>query len=234
MSYIDPTLDKCSAAHKWLSDADLFRHNSTEVYIPAVAGAVHLLCRVEQRPDLVFTTRALADAHYHTEANRALLGKFADGLSPQASSTRSNGCAGLAMETVPYSLWILSAGEGCGALDRPVTTYELLTKSELVSFQNHLEALKSLGLNYRASTEDKGDPRQRVPRLQLDPPIDQLAQFAGLRLAQEQTRRDVAPSVRYKKRNSPNGRRLTRFIADERTTRPEGSISKYRNQLTGN
>jgi chromosome transmission fidelity protein 18 len=194
VSYIDPTMEKCYAAHEWLSEADLYR-NGLESYIPPAAGAVHLLCRVEQRPDLTFTTRTMSDAHYSQESNQALLHRFAEGLSPNALITRGNGSTGLALEIVPYTLWILSAGDGSGALDRPVTSCELLSKGEMESFQKHVDTLKALGLSYRVSAEEKSSRHHSVPCLQLEPPIDRVAKYEGLILSRERSRREVSPSV---------------------------------------
>lgn len=188
-------MDKCYAAHEWLSEADLYR-NGLESYIAPAAGAVHLLCRVEQRQDLTFTTRSFSDAHYNQESNQALLHRFAEGLSPHALITRGNGSTGLALETVPYTLWVLSAGEGSGALDRPVTSCELLNKGELESFHKHVDALKFLGLSYRLSAEERGGRHRNVPYMQLEPPIDRVARYEGLILSRERSRREISPSVR--------------------------------------
>jgi chromosome transmission fidelity protein 18 len=190
VSYIDPTMDKCYAAHEWLSDADLYR-NGLESHMPATAGAVHLLCRVEQRPNLTFTTRQFFEAHCQLEANRNLLRKVAEGAD--ATIARGNGGVGLALETVPYSLWMLSAGEGTGALDRPVTSVGLLNGAEVQSFQRHLDVLNSLGLSYQFAGGETGDNRRN---LQLEPPIDRVARYNDLKLSQGRERRDVSPSVR--------------------------------------
>ena len=70
VSYIDPTFDRCAAALQWLSIADnrSFQH----VFTPCVAAAVHLLCRVEHKPELTYTTRELTDNRYQLEANLRL------------------------------------------------------------------------------------------------------------------------------------------------------------------
>lgn len=187
-------MDKCFAAHEWLSDADLHR-NGLESHILPAAGAVHLLCRVEQRPELTFTTRVFSDLRYQLEANQSLLHRFAEGVATSAVSSRSNGCIGLAVETVPYALWILSAGEGRCALNRAVTSYELLDTGEMEAFQNHVNTLKSLGLSYRAASEDKSDKNRSSARMKLEPPIDLIAQYEGLMLSPEQTRREISSSV---------------------------------------
>lgn len=192
VSYIDPTMDKCYSAHEWLSDADLYR-NGMESHMPATAGAVHLLCRVEQRPNLTFTTRKFFEAHCQLVANRSLLQKFAEGLSPDAAITRGNGSAGLALETIPYSLWILSAGSG--ALDRPVTSVGLLHQAEVQSLQRHANILTSLGLTY-TSKFSSGEPGDSRRALSLEPPIDRIAIYNDLKLPHNGARRDLSPSVR--------------------------------------
>jgi chromosome transmission fidelity protein 18 len=192
VSYIDPTMDKCYAAHEWLSDADLYRHG-LESHMPATAGAVHLLCRVEQRPNLTFTTRKFFEAHCQLEANQNLLRRFAEGVSPDATITRGNGCVGLTLETIPYSLWMLSAGEGSGALDRPVTSVGLLNGAEADSFLRHANILTSLGLAYQFSSAETSDR----PQLQLEPPIDRFARYSELKLSQDRERREVSSSVRF-------------------------------------
>lgn len=187
VSYIDPTMDKCYAAHEWLSDADLYR-NGLESHMPATAGAVHLLCRVEQRPILTFTTRMFFEAHCQLEANQNLLQKFAE----NAALTRGNGDR-LTLETIPYALWMLSAGDGSAALNRAVTSVGLLNEAEAQEFQKQVCILTSLGLTYQCASSETSDNRLQ---LQLEPPIDRVAKYSDLKLSQERERRDVSPSVR--------------------------------------
>jgi len=213
VSYIDPTLDRCSAAHEWLSSSDIYRSHNTSaasnnssaahameaMHIPAAAAAIHLLCRVEQRPDLTFTTREFFEAHYQQESNKSLAQKFFDGLSPKARTCRSGDQ--ICTETVPYSLWILSAGVGSSALDRCASSYDLLNKGEIVAFDNHVGALLSLGLTYVASQDNDNHAGNYAAShfmnttLHLEPPIDRIMQFQDLALSEAQSRREVPPPV---------------------------------------
>jgi chromosome transmission fidelity protein 18 len=195
VSYIDPSFDRCSAALEWISSSDVYRSNkqlssadgySVEaLHTPAVAAAIHILCRVEQPQDLTYSTRDLSDSQYQMEANKALIQKFLDGLSLRAKCTRS-GLNQIATETVPYSLWILSAGEGSGALNRTVTSLDLLSKGEYQAFEHHCEILRTLGLKYVAVHDDSFRSRGQLhhlsstPKAGLDPPIDRLVQFVDM------------------------------------------------------
>lgn len=187
VSYIDPTLDRCAAAHEWLSSSDLCPRQ-----VPSTAGAIHLLCRVEQRPDLSFSTRELMDSRYQFEANQSLAQKFAEGLSMQ---TRSRSTSLLATETIPYSLWVLSAGEGSsGALDRAATSLQILNKAELGSFHRHVMSLRCLGLSYVAEQEEAAPGEFKGITgsvLRLEPPIDRLAHFMDLTRAKSQKRIEI-------------------------------------------
>jgi chromosome transmission fidelity protein 18 len=189
VSYIDPTLDKCSAAYEWLSSSDLYRshtkggldtHALEDMHIPAAAGAIHVLCRVEQKQDLLYTTRDFSEARYKLDANLALAHKFAEGISFRSRATRGTGQ--LTNETIPYALWILSAGKGNGALDKAVTSVELLSKGEQKSFRRHVDALRTLGLSYVTEQEGLGsrDHGHNFLKLRLEPPIERLVQFADL------------------------------------------------------
>lgn len=215
VSYIDPTLDRCAAAHEWMSSSDTYRspasigsasfHTMEAWHIPPAAAAIHLLCRVEQRPDLTFTTREFFDARYQQEANQSLLQKFHDGLTPMARSSRS-AWPDLVTTEIPYILWILSAGDGSSALDRGTSSYDLLNK-EKGSFNNHAGVLVSLGLTYVTSHDDNEGGRSKSKNnnsyrllnstIQLEPPIDRLVQFVDLHLSNDQRRREVAPTVRH-------------------------------------
>ncbi|KAL3810309.1 hypothetical protein ACHAXA_006536 [Cyclostephanos tholiformis] len=90
VSYVDPTFDRCCGALEWLSGADTYRSHRSNVamnngaehqsmqkyYIPTGAAAVHLLCCVETRPDLTFSTRPLSNCHYQNQANVSLVHRF--------------------------------------------------------------------------------------------------------------------------------------------------------------
>ena len=82
VSFIDPTLDRCWTAHEWLSSMDIYRSQNTSLasnnhaehrviqncHIPSAAAAIHILCRVETRPELTFSLRPLFDSLYQLEA----------------------------------------------------------------------------------------------------------------------------------------------------------------------
>ena len=134
VSYVDPTLDRCSVAFEWLSDADTYRSNKSNVamnnsaehqsiqkfYIPSAAAAIHLLCCVETRPDLIFSTRPLSDLHYQSQANSSLV-HLEHGAELEAeqmwlflmSSLLVYGCYLLVRENTlcpdQFRLWIFSA-----------------------------------------------------------------------------------------------------------------------------
>lgn len=221
VSYIDPTLDRCAAAHEWMSSSDMYRSHNTNtndtgamhamesMHIPPAAAAIHLLCRVEhQRQDLTFTTREFFDARYQQEANASLIQKFAEGFTPKARSSRNGagGSADLTVTEIPYILWILSAGEGPSALDRNTSAYDLL-KKEKQAFDDHVNVLVSLGMTYTLAQDDAGGESGRGTNnrninyreaatsaiLRLEPPIDNLIQYMDLNVSEN--RREVAPAV---------------------------------------
>jgi chromosome transmission fidelity protein 18 len=212
VSYIDPTLDRCAAAHEWLSGADIYRshklslhdqmaqYSMQRLHIPSAAAAVHLLCRVELKPDLTFSTRELSDIYYQSEANLGLVQKFADGIPPSARSTR---CVQvLSTETIPLSLWILSAGDGSGSLNRAASSIEILTKPQKVSFDAHVAALGSLGLTYVVDHEAQVRPgndsalaEHVTTKVRLEPPIERLVQYVHLRVPGHCERKEIPPAV---------------------------------------
>jgi chromosome transmission fidelity protein 18 len=212
VSYIDPTLDRCAAAHEWLSGADIYRSHKLSLHdqmaqyymqrlhMPSAAAAVHLLCRVELKPDLTFSTRELSDIYYQSEANLGLVQKFADGIPPSARSTR---CVQvLSTETIPFSLWILSAGDGSGSLNRAASSIEILTKPEKVSFDAHVAALGSLGLTYVVDREAHVQPdnngalaEQVTTKVRLEPPIERLVQYVNLQVPSYCQRKEIPPAV---------------------------------------
>jgi len=165
------------------------------LHIPSTTAAIHLLCRVEQRQDLTYSTRELSDSRYHLEANISLAQKFVEGLSLRARGAR--GIDQLAVETVPYALWMLSAGEGSNALNRAATSVELLSKGEQTAFQQHAATLRALGLSYVAEREEtvSGDKASRhLPmkiKIRLEPPIEQFIKFSDLGNA----RQEIPPAV---------------------------------------
>ena len=212
VSYIDPTFDRCAAAMQWLSGADT--RGSQARYVPCAAAALHLLCRVEQKPDLTYTTRSITDNRYQMEANKGLTLKFAEGLAAQFRGSRSSDI--MARDTIPYAVWMLSAGEGSGALVRPASSVEVLKKQELHSFESHVATLHSLGLTYVAATEDfegayqahspKNNQVGQTIQMILEPPIDRLVQYQLIRRAHEHRRQDIPPAVSFSRSISSDSR----------------------------
>ena len=171
ISFIDPTFDRSAALHEWLSFADISR---SEHILPATSAALHLFCRVEQRPPLMFSLRENAEIRFQQENNRALIRRFAEGVSPHIS----NSTAKYATEVVPFLLWALSMGEGAGSLSRAVSSREVLHAREQKVFDDYVSLLNGFGLSYRAEEERQFDkPIVHSVSLVLDPPIDRLVQF---------------------------------------------------------
>eukprot|EP00984_Skeletonema_dohrnii_P028472 scaffold18471_cov128-Skeletonema_dohrnii-CCMP3373.AAC.2 len=198
VSYVDPTLDRCSVAFEWLSEADTFRshksnvamnnsaehHSMQKFYIPTAAAAIHVLCCVETKPDLTFSTRPLSDLNYQNQANVSLVQRFVEGLAPRARSGVGGGTNNIVADVIPYSLWLLSAGDGKHSLSKPVSSVEMLSVEEKVAFSAHVSTLRALGLTYikedfgfnNARNFDNG-PNENV---RLEPEIDKLVKFEGI------------------------------------------------------
>ena len=213
VSYIDPTFDRCSAAHDWLSGADLFcshklglgneadQYTMQRLHTPSVAAAIHLLCRVELKPDLSFSTREIMDAHYQREANVGLVHKFSEGLPPKAKSAKCQDL--LSTEFIPMILWILSAGTGNSSLSRAASSIDVLTKLEKLSVEEHVAILRSLGLTYVAD-QDPLAPRSKEAymdggskKMRLEPPIDRLVHFQQLNMPNGLHRHEIPSAVSY-------------------------------------
>lgn len=207
-SYIDPTFDRCAAVHEWLSSADLFRSNKTKaidyemesLHIPTSAGAVHLFCRVEQlrNDDLIYTTRELSDCNYQMEINQSIAKKFVEGLSTQSQIGR---CIDTVVgETIPYTLWILSAGDGNNSLARAAASVELLGVDERKAFQSHSDALRYLGLTYVANQQYEEEENSEIgmnthwkaAKMTIEPPIDKFIQYKEISIG----RREIPSHVR--------------------------------------
>lgn len=210
VSYVDPSLDRCTLAHEWLSGADVFRSMKTAVasnnhmehhsmqrhHMPSAAAAVHLLCRVETRTNLTFSTRQLTDSRYQLESNQSLTQKFVDGLSPKARVSAGNGS--VATEMIPYSLWMLSGGEGSCSLRRAVSSLEVLSKNERLAFDAHVGLLRSLGLTYVAredAAQRAYSERGQNTVMRLEPQIDRLIRFEELTLSPAQIRKAIPSAV---------------------------------------
>ena len=193
VSYVDPTLDRCYSAFEWLSEADMYRsHNSNvamnnsaehhsmqKFYIPTAAAAVHLLCCVETRPDLTFSTRPLSDSHYQNQANISLVHRFIEGLAPMVRRGCGGGIDTVVSDVIPYGLWLLSAGDGKHSLSRQVSSLDLLSAEEKLAFSAHVETLRALGLTYVKDerTFDHKSPYNSGENLRLEPEIDKLVKF---------------------------------------------------------
>ena len=198
VSYVDPTLDRCSVAFEWLSEADTFRSHKSNVamnnsaehyamqkfYIPTAAAAIHVLCCVETKPDLTFSTRPLSDMNYQNQANVSLVQRFVEGLAPRARSGVGGGTNNVVSDVIPYSLWLLSAGDGKHSLSKPVSSVEMLQSEEKLAFSAHVATLRALGLTYvkedfgfnNARNFDNG-PNENV---RLEPEIDKLVKYEGI------------------------------------------------------
>jgi chromosome transmission fidelity protein 18 len=95
----------------------------------------------------------------------------------------------LVRDTIPFLLWVLSAGEGTGALVRGTTSEKLLKSSELRSFERHASILCALGLTYRPN-DNVDTYRVAQTSFRMEPPIDDLT-FCGL----EMSRQEIPSSV---------------------------------------
>jgi len=217
VSYVDPTLDRCRSALEWLSGADTYRshrssaamNNSAEhmamqkFYMPSAAAAVHLLCRVETRPDLTFSTRPLADAHYRNQANVSLVHRFVDGLAPKARRGAGGGTDVVVSDVIPYGLWLLSAGDGKHALSRPVSSADMLSAEEKLAFGAHVATLRALGLTYvkdqgggAGGGFDHGSPNAPAENVRLEPEIDRLVKFEDSESREGGRRKDIPPLLK--------------------------------------
>jgi len=192
VSYVDPTLDRCCTALEWLSSADTYRSHKSNVamnnsaehqsmqkyYIPTAAAAIHLLCCVETRPDLTFSTRPLSDCHYQNEANVSLVHRFVEGLPSKSRRGVGGGTDTVVSDVIPYGLWLLSAGDGKHALSKPVSSVDILSLEEKLAFSAHVQTLRDLGLTY---VKDGGTfDYNHTKNFRLEPEIDKLVRFEFL------------------------------------------------------
>ena len=182
VSYIDPTMERCLLAHEWLSGGvDMASLSS------AAAGAIHVLCRIETRSELVLSNKESSNAHFQQESNMGILQKFVEGLQ---QSSYNNAIT----ETVPYALWMLSATD---LLHRPVSSVDILNKKELAAFHAHVSTLRSLGLTYQATGRPNSFAQQEMAssvEMRLEPEIDRLVYFKGYKASFEHRRKRI-PSV---------------------------------------
>lgn len=186
VSYNDPTMDRCAAAHEWLSNADTNSHYNTA---PVVAAAIHFLCRIDTRPDLQLSNRDGMQAKYKKEAHNDLMDRFLEGLAPKLRACVTSSV--VKMEIVPYSMWLLSAGEGSSnGLTRCVTSTDMLNASEKKSFFAHVSTMRVLGLTYVSTDNNNNDATKNDDRdtynnnsvgsIRLEPEIDRVVQFKHL------------------------------------------------------
>ena len=217
VSYIDPTMDRCAASHELMSEADLYRSSQLlmdtpmeqyciqRLHMPTSAAAIHLLCSVELRSDLQFSTRELSDSRYQQESNLALVQKFSDGLPPSSKGTRSTQL--LCTETIPYSLWILSAGDGNSSLCRSASSIDILNKREREVFDTYVMKMRSLGLTYVAASDQQldssidssnvsGHNNHGISNpMRLEPPIERLVHYVDVSVTMRLQRREISTVV---------------------------------------
>lgn len=162
-------------------------------HMPSAAAAIHLLCRVETRTELTFSTKTMFEHSYDREANSSLVSKFIEGLSPKAKANLTSGNA--VCEIIPYVMWILSAGTSNSSLSRPVSTLDILNRAERLAFASHVATLRALGLTYVPDVTP-GDIHSVTlsMEMKMDPAIDTLAKFTGFKVPKGQRRRYI-PSV---------------------------------------
>lgn len=209
VSFADPTLDRSWSAHEWLSSADIYRSSGMsgasnnvgdsfhmqKLHIPSAAAAVHLLCRIETKPDLTISNRSMMDALYLLEVNIGLIDKFLDGLPPSVRCYIRG--SGVITELLPYCLRLLSAGQGVGSLNRAVSSIEILTKEEKIAFNAHVAILRALGLTYvkeDSDHDDNNDNNVQSHEMRLEPEVDKIVQFQSLPPASTGTS-NIIPSI---------------------------------------
>jgi hypothetical protein len=150
-------------------------------HIPSAVAACHILCRVETRPELSLSMRPMNDASYNLEANMSLVERYLEGLSVASKSGINK--YQFVSDVLPYCLWLLSAGQGNGALNRPVSSIDILSKEEKVSFDTHVDLLRTLGLTYVRDDDHSRDYGHHNPssiKMRLEPDIDKLSKFKGV------------------------------------------------------
>lgn len=202
VSYIDPTFDRCSTVHELISAADIGNGSasfSRHDHVSFVAASIHLLCRVELKPDLTYSTRDFADAHYQRETNIGMVQKLIEGLPAKSGNMKC--LSFLAEELIPYAMWVLSAGSNKSSLNRAASSIDMLTKTERASVDAHVVLLQSLGLTYSCDNGELGMKKefttnsQQQKRMVLDPPIDRLVVFNKLRVSPYLRRIEIPTGV---------------------------------------
>jgi chromosome transmission fidelity protein 18 len=196
VSYIDPAFDRCSAAHELLSFAATAHHQQS---VSVVTAGIHLLCRVEVKPNLTFSSRELADMRYRRESNLGLVQKFCEGLPAKAKNLKCNSL--LAEELIPMVAWVLSAGNGAASLSRAASSIDILTNKEQDAAKNHVEALCGLGLTYTVDREQEkqraGSSYQVGPsEMHMEPPIHRLVEYTSLCHPGGLCRQEIPPTMK--------------------------------------
>eukprot|EP00934_Nitzschia_sp_Nitz4_P004302 Nitzschia sp. Nitz4//scaffold4_size323378//176158//179022//NITZ4_000667-RA/size323378-snap-gene-0.458-mRNA-1//-1//CDS//3329553420//4292//frame0 len=195
ISYIDPTMDRCAAAHELLSSTDLLGSDgpSRQVTLSSsTAASIHLLCRVETTPSVTLSTRELSDTIYHMQENGGLFRKFAEGLP--AKTHNNMGMLALTTEYVPLLPSILFADP---TLTRGASTIEALTVLERTSVEAHLSIMRSLGLTYIAETKESNDKHEGEWNImRLEPAIQKLSDFSSVKRRPQQYRKNVHPAMK--------------------------------------
>ena len=200
VSYIDPAFDRCSAAHELLSFAANALNQQSGCAVPVATAGIHLLCRVEVKPNLTFSARELADMKYRRDSNRGLVQKFCEGLPTKAKNLKCNHL--LAKEFIPMVLWALSAGDGAVSLSRAASSIDILTNKEQNAAKRHVEVLCGLGLTYvvdRDQQEKEGASssyRTGVSEMRIEPPIHRLVGYTSLRHPRGLYRKDIPSKMK--------------------------------------
>ena len=203
VSYVDPSFERSSLAHEWLSTADVFRSHRTmaasnnasiayalqSTQTPPTAAAIHLLCRVEQKPDLLLSARQMTECHFERESKRALAQSFVEGMLITRRGSRTIDHA--VTELIPYMLWILSAGGGSCNLNRTTTSMSMLSPTEQEAVAQHVKTMVSMGLSYKFHDSDAVATMQTAS-IQFDPPIHRLVEYREL----ENTRIEVPNTMK--------------------------------------
>jgi chromosome transmission fidelity protein 18 len=198
VSYIDPAFDRCSAAHELLSFAANAQYQQSRYAVPVVSAGIHLLCRVEVKPNLTFSSRELSDMRYRRDSNLGLVQKFCEGLPTKAKNLKCNSL--LAEEFIPMVVWVLSAGNGAVSLSRAASSIDILTSKEQDAAKKHVEALCGLGLTYTVDREQQEKQRvgtfHRESEMRLEPAIDRLVDYSSLRLPYGLHRMDIPSKMK--------------------------------------
>jgi hypothetical protein len=144
----------------------------------------------------------MSDAHYQQDANTGLLSRFVEGLSPKARSGISG--SNVISDIVPYSLWLLSSGEGNCSLTRAVSSMEILNASEKVAFNAHVATLRALGLTYIKVEDGHHSIGRGHGVMRLEPEIDKLSRFLDLSIPNGDGRKEIPSVVREFKLSAKN------------------------------